>query len=220
VNDRIGKSSKLETDGSARRMSARTPQRHQLIELLDPVVQSAGYDLEDVTVTAAGRRSLIRVIVDGDEGIDLDGVAVVARAVSELLDDDVDGDPTFAGPYVLEVSSPGVDRPLTQPRHWRRAAGRLVTLELTGGEQLTGRVLSADERRLSLDVAGQRRDLVLSEVGPGRVQVEFSRPGEDDLTADELVDDELAAELAEDDFALENDDDSPTARVTVPDEEA
>jgi len=126
-------------------------------------------------VTAAGRRSLIRVSVDGDHGIDLDAVAEVSRTISDVLDAD-DG-ATFAGPYVLEVSSPGVDRPLTEPRHWRRAAGRLVTVEVDG-QPLTGRVLAADDTAVLLDVAGERRGLPLAGLGRGRVQVEFSRPGE------------------------------------------
>ena len=86
-------------------------------ELLEPVVESAGYDLEDVTVTPAGKRSLLRVVVDADDGVSLDDVATVSRTVSAALDtSDVMG----SGPYVLEVTSPGVDRPLTEPRHWRR----------------------------------------------------------------------------------------------------
>jgi ribosome maturation factor RimP len=224
VNDRISKPSKLDTDGSARNMSARTPQRQQLIELLDPAVQSAGYDLEDVSVTAAGRRSLIRVVVDGDHGIDLDGVAAVARAVSELLDggvadDSSEGsaaDPAFAGPYVLEVTSPGVDRPLTEPRHWRRAVGRLVTVSVSG-LPLTGRVLSADERVVVLDVDGTRREVELSALGPGRVQVEFSRPGDANPDDGEDVDeDDFGEDLADD----SDEDDSPAARISVQDEEA
>src|SRR4051812_39024854 len=95
-------------------------ERDRLLDVLSPVVREVGYDLEDVTVTAAGRRSLVRVIVDADGGIDLDAVAEVSRVVSDVLDEKGDG---FAGPYVLEVSSPGVDRPLTEPRHWRRAEG-------------------------------------------------------------------------------------------------
>src|SRR5690349_2133827 len=107
-------------------MTARSPQRHQLETLLRPVVTAQGYDLEEVSVAAAGRRSLIRITVDGEDGIDLDGIATVSRVVSDALDAAEQDGPAFAGPYVLEVSSPGVDRPLTEPRHWRRALGRLV----------------------------------------------------------------------------------------------
>jgi ribosome maturation factor RimP len=182
-------------------MTARTPQRHQLIELIGPVITAAGYDLDDLSVTAAGRRSLIRVSVDGDHGIDLDAVATISRTISDVLDDDSGAGAGFAGPYVLEVSSPGVDRPLTQPRHWRRAVGRLVSVEVEG-RQLTGRIVSADDATVVLDIAGAPRSLPVAGLGPGRVQVEFSRPGEahtdaaadldgTDLDDDTDVDDEL-----------------------------
>ena len=116
------------TPTGAPAMTARSPQRHQLVTCSSRWSPPQGYDLEEVSVTAAGRRSLIRVTVDGDDGIDLDGIATVSRAVSEALDAAEQDGPAFAGPYVLEVSSPGVDRPLTEPRHWRRALGRLVTV--------------------------------------------------------------------------------------------
>ena len=96
------------------------------------MIIAEGYDLEDLSVTAAGRRSLIRVTVDGDDGIDLDGVADgVARGLRRAGRRRAGRGAAFAGPYVLEVSSPGVDRPLTEPRHWRRALGRLVTVPST-----------------------------------------------------------------------------------------
>jgi ribosome maturation factor RimP len=202
-------------------MTARTPQRQQLIELISPVITDAGYDLDDLSVTAAGRRSLIRVSVDGDHGIDLDAVATISRTISEVLDDDNGSGPGFAGPYVLEVSSPGVDRPLTQPRHWRRATGRLVSVDVEG-RQLTGRVLSADESTVVLDVDGTHRSLPIAGLGPGRVQVEFSRPGEpepddggepdggDDLAPEDLDDDlapeDLDDDLDGDDLDLDDDD--------------
>src|SRR3954465_1150761 len=107
--------------------------REHLLDLLGPVVAGAGYDLEDVAVSAAGRRSLVRVTVDADGGIDLDAVAVISRLVSDAPDADATptGSPrALANAYVLEVSSPGVDRPLTEPRHWRRATGRLVRVEI------------------------------------------------------------------------------------------
>jgi ribosome maturation factor RimP len=153
--------------------------REHLLGLLAPAVQDAGYDLEDVTVTQAGRRSLVRVIVDADGGVDLDGIAEVSRVVSDVLDGDADGDTAFAGPYVLEVSSPGVDRPLTEPRHWRRAAGRLVTVRVAE-RTVTGRVLEADDRGVTLDVDGSRTEASWSELGRGKVQVEFSRPSAED----------------------------------------
>lgn len=149
--------------------------RTRLREVLQPVVDQSGYDLEDVTVTAAGRRSVVRVVVDRDGGVDLDAVADVSRSVSEALDA---GDVMGESPYVLEVSSPGVDRPLAQPRHWRRATGRLVRTSLRAGGDITGRVLSADEDVVVFDIDGQERSHTYDEIGPGHIQVEFAR--EDD----------------------------------------
>jgi ribosome maturation factor RimP len=154
--------------------------RRQLLDMLGPVVSSAGYDLDDVAVSTAGRRTVVRVDVDADGGIDLDAVAEVSRAVSEALD--ADGG-AFAGPYVLEVSSPGVDRPLTEQRHWRRAVGRLVQVPVDG-MPTTARVLAASDDALALDVDGQARQLAWPSVGAGRVQVEFNRPGSTDETED------------------------------------
>ncbi|HEV2887397.1 MAG TPA: ribosome maturation factor RimP [Jatrophihabitans sp.] len=186
-------------------MTARTPQRQQLIELIGPVIAAAGYDLDHLSVTAAGRRSLIRVSVDGDQGIDLDAVATLSRTISDILDDDEGA--SFAGPYVLEVSSPGVDRPLTEPRHWRRAVGRLVTVE-SDGRSLTGRVVSADDSAVILDVGGEQRSLPLAGLGRGRVQVEFSRPGEPEpeLDESELDESELDEPDSDDDADLGSDD--------------
>lgn len=152
------------------------PARADLLDLLTPVVAAAGYDLEDITVTSAGRRSLVRVIVDGDDGVDLDAVAEVSRAVSDVLDD---GD-AFAGPYVLEVSSPGVDRPLTEQRHWRRAHGRLVNVPV-GEQTVTGRVQDTTGDGVVLDVDGTPREIAWADLGAGRVQIEFHRKtaGED-----------------------------------------
>jgi ribosome maturation factor RimP len=151
--------------------------RERLLDLLGPLVAEAGYDLDDVIVTSAGRRSLIRVTVDADGGIDLDAVAMVSRLVSDALDADSENPASpraLAGAYVLEVSSPGVDRPLTEPRHWRRAVGRLVKVEIHG-QSVTGRVAAADDDAVTLDVTGRRRTVTLADLGRGKVQVEFNR---------------------------------------------
>src|ERR1700761_4818005 len=101
----------------------------RLAELIEPVTAAAGLDLESVRMSVAGRRRLLRVVVDGDHGVSLDDAADVSREISAVLDaSNILGDM----PYTLEVSSPGTDRPLTQPRHWRRARGRLVRVKVTG----------------------------------------------------------------------------------------
>jgi ribosome maturation factor RimP len=141
----------------------------QLRELLAPVVAAAGYDVEDVEVTVAGRRSIVRVIVDRDGGVDLDDVAEVSRAVSESLDA---ADALGESPYVLEVTSPGVDRPLTEPRHWRRNIGRLVKTET-----FTGRVVEATDDGVTVEVKGAQREIAYADLGTGKVEVEFNRGG-------------------------------------------
>lgn len=157
--------------------------RDHLIELLEPVVSAEGLDLEDVTVTQAGKRRLLRVIVDQDGGVSLDDVADVSQAVSAALDED---DVMGQSAYTLEVSSPGVDRPLTEPRHWRRAAKRLVKAELSDGSVVEGRVRSADETGVELDVDGSDRRLDYQDLTRGRVQVEFRRIDDDaDVDGDE-----------------------------------
>ncbi|RCG32499.1 ribosome maturation factor RimP [Sphaerisporangium album] len=156
--------------------------RDRLIKLLEPVVAVEGLDLEDVTVTPAGKRRLLRIIVDGDGGVSLDKVADVSQLVSKALDE---SDAMGGSPYVLEVTSPGVDRPLTEPRHWRRAKGRLVKADLRDGTSVEGRVLSALDAGVELSVEGATRLLAWDELAKGRVQVEFSRPdGAEDLEED------------------------------------
>jgi ribosome maturation factor RimP len=153
--------------------------------VITPVVTAAGYDLEDLTVSRAGRRHLLRIVVDGDDGVSLDTIANLSREISVALDSAEETGGDFGGgEYVLEVSSPGVDRPLTQPRHWQRNVNRLVAVTV-GGRGLTGRILSADAVGVTLDVNGRHHELSYAELGPGRVQIEFGR-------LDEISDDDLA----------------------------
>jgi ribosome maturation factor RimP len=150
----------------------------RLAGLIQPVVAAAGMDLESVRVTVAGRRRLLRVVVDSDRGVSLDDAALVSREVSAALDaTNVLGDV----PYTLEVSSPGVDRPLTEPRHWRRAAGRLVKVKTGAEGTVQGRVLDADSDGVTLDVDGAKRKFGYDDLGAGAVQVEFGRLPDADL---------------------------------------
>ena len=158
----------------------------RLSELVRPEVAAVGYDLEDLTVTAAGKRSVVRVVVDKDGGVTLDDVADVSRTSSDVLVRLDESEPGLLGAtYVLEVSSPGVDRPLTEPRHWRRNVRRLVTATLREGAPVTGRVTAADDEAVTLDVDGTPRVLPYHEVVRGNVQVEFGRKDEPDDALDD-----------------------------------
>lgn len=152
-----------------------TPQAQALVSVLAPVVAAAGAELEDVSVKAAGKRSLVRVIVDsaGDDDLDLDAVAAVSRAVDEALE--ALDEKQLPGAYTLEVSTPGVDRPLTQERHWRRAVGRLVDVRRDGVADVVGRVRSIDGGAATLEVKGHDVVVPLVDVRKAVVQVEFSR---------------------------------------------
>jgi ribosome maturation factor RimP len=153
----------------------------RLTELLAPLVEQAGSDLENVDVSKAGKRSVIRVVVDRDGGVNMDDVADVSRVISDALDALDEAEPGMLGPsYVLEVTSPGVDRPLTAPRHWRRNVSRLVTVVLHEGPNVTGRITAADDEKVVLEVDGAERTLALAEIVRGTVQVEFSRKGEEE----------------------------------------
>ena len=148
-------------------------------ELTDPL-SALGLDVEAVELTPAGKRRVLRVAVDKDGGVTLDDVTEATRAVSDVLDDsDVMGEM----PFLLEVTSRGVDRPLTLPRHWRRNHDRLVRVTLADGEPVTGRV---DARRRLGDarVDGTTRALAYADIAKALVQIEFNRkrPGEDATT--------------------------------------
>jgi ribosome maturation factor RimP len=139
----------------------------QVRPVAEPVVNAAGYDLEDVVVSSAGRRSVVRVVIDRDGGVDLDDVAQVSRAVSDALD--TTGTLGEAA-YTLEVTSPGVDRPLTEPRHWRRNVGRMVE---TGGRK--GRISEVTDDGVDIEVNGEIETISFEEAAPGKIVVEFSR---------------------------------------------
>jgi ribosome maturation factor RimP len=146
------------------------PQPGQLHGVLAPIVADAGFELDQLDVRAAGRRHTVKVVVDSDAGVDLDDIATVSRAISAELDSH---EHLIGGSYTLEVTSPGVDRPLTGPRHWRRAHLRQVAVRLHDGTQFTGRVGAAGEEAVTVLVDGQRREVRYADVAHAGVQVEF-----------------------------------------------
>lgn len=187
--------------GGSRHVAVR-PER--LAGVLEPVISAAGLELESVRVSRAGRRSVLRVVVDSDQGVSLDDIAEVSRAVAAGIDaTDVMG----SSPYTLEVSSPGVDRPLTEPRHWRRASGRLVRVSVAGGHAengrlashpsssltaqadrphtVEGRIIEARPDAVTLEVDGELREFGYAGLGPGQVQVEFGKLAGDRVPEDD-----------------------------------
>lgn len=146
--------------------------RDRLAGTLTDPLSAVGLDLEAVDLTAAGKRRLLRVAVDKDGGVTLDDIAEATREVSRVLDScDVMGEQ----PYILEVTSPGTDRPLTLPRHWRRNQGRLVKVTAADGGTLTGRITTSDEDRAVLDVDGSEREVTFADVAKAKIQIEFNR---------------------------------------------
>jgi ribosome maturation factor RimP len=172
-----------------------TTQSERLRGLLEPLVAKRGLDLEEVRVTAAGKRRQLLVVVDSDEGVQLDTVAELSREISQTLDD---ADPMGGAAYVLEVTSPGVDRPLTEPRHFRRNVGRLVKAQLAGGGELVARVLAVDDDGLDLEVPGVKgrkpkpARLAFAEIAKARVEIEFNR--KEDGAADTADGDDAGTE--------------------------
>jgi ribosome maturation factor RimP len=147
--------------------------RDEIEAELDDPLRALGLDIEAVEITPAGKRRILRVAVDKDGGVTLDEVAEATREVNRVLDgSEVMGEQ----PYTLEVTSRGVDRPLTLPRHWRRNASRLVKVTFADGSSATGRVLESDDEQVTLDVSGTRTVVAYAEVKKALVQVEFNRP--------------------------------------------
>lgn len=158
-------------------VTARTPgpagaTRDRLHEVLAPPLHDLGLDLEAVDLSSAGKRRVLRIAVDKDGGIDLDDVAAATREISRVLDE---GDVMGEQPYTLEVTSPGVDRPLTLARHWRRNHGRLVKVTRHEEPAITGRIVSSDDDGVDLDVDGSTERISYAEVAKALVQIEFNR---------------------------------------------
>ena len=158
-------------------------QAKALRSLVEPIATALDCDLDDVIIRRAGKRRVVKIVVDHRSGgLTLDLVAEISRDISRALDDS-----TVLGnsAYVLEVTSPGVDRPLTLPRHWARAVGRLVLVTPTAGDPIEGRVLAADDHSAELEVDGTAMSVSYDDITRAVVQVEFTRADESPTEDDE-----------------------------------
>ena len=150
--------------------------KDQISEFISPALHNAGYFLEDVNLVSPGQHRIVTVIVDGASALNLDQVTVASKLVSELLDD-----APFMGetPFTLEVTSPGIDRPLTLPRHFTKNVDRLLKVTKTAGEVVTGRILSNTEVDVTLTVT-EKKDvkeiaIPLVDIKRAQVEIEFNR---------------------------------------------
>ena len=146
--------------------------KEEISDLVTPAVVGAGFYLEDVEILNAGRSRVITCIVDGDIPLNLDQVTVVTKAISALLDEAKFLDETA---FTLEVSSPGVERPLTLPRHWRKNHDRLIKIVLTNGEVVEGRIAASDEVAVTVTGAKAEAQVAFADIKRATVEIEFNR---------------------------------------------
>lgn len=143
--------------------------RERLIALIEPLVGRLGYELVELEHSAGRGSAVVRLFIDGPEGVGLTDCERVSREVSALLDVE-DPIPTA---YTLEVSSPGLDRVLRTQAHFARFVGSRVHVELAapreGRRRYTGKLLSADEAGIALEVDGQRVPVSFAEIGKARL---------------------------------------------------
>jgi len=143
----------------------------ELITHLSPVVSAIGYEVDDIILTTAGRRRVLEVVIDADTPVDMNAISESSRAISAYLDES-----TVMGemPYLLEVSSRGVDRPLSKPVHWRRNIGRLV--EIKGdAHNLTGRIAAFSDPIVTIEVDKKTREVDVTKISKATIQVEFKK---------------------------------------------
>lgn len=144
----------------------------RLAALVNECVSGLGFDVEAIELTPAGNKRVLRIALDRDGGVGIDHITQATRALSEVLDaSDVMG----SQPYTLEVTSRGIDRPLTEPRHWRRNAGRLVRLRLDDDSSIDGRIGASDDEGVEIEGRTSSQRLTYDQISTALVQTELNR---------------------------------------------
>jgi ribosome maturation factor RimP len=144
--------------------------KEDISDAVTPALSALGFYLEDVTITSAGRRSMLTIIVDGDTHLSLDQVTSATKAIGEIVESIQSLGET---PFTLEVTSPGLDRPLTKPRHGRKNIDRLVKIVLLDGKEIKGRIKAANEVSATVDEG----EIKFSDIKRANLEVEFKQVG-------------------------------------------
>ena len=150
--------------------------KDSLTELLTPAVETAGFFLEEVQIQKAGNHSTVICVVDGLKPLNMDEITTVSRVISEILD----AEPALGDqPFTLEVTSPGVDRPLTLPRHWTKNLTRLIKMTLTNGDVITARLSEFNETHAQFveNIKGRmkKHEIAFADIKRAVVEIEFNR---------------------------------------------
>ena len=159
------------------------PERAEsLAGAIEPVLSTLGLELFDLELTGGGSTRTLRVVVDRDGGVDLDAITAATDAISPILDHH--DDPALRGPYGLEVSSPGLERPLRRPDHYRRALGATVSVKTRGADgeirRLRGVLAAADDDGFTIDADGTTEEIAYGDVTQARTVFEWGsapKPG-------------------------------------------
>jgi ribosome maturation factor RimP len=142
--------------------------KEQVAAAITPAIESLGFYVEDIAITSAGKRSMLTVIVDGDTHLSLDQVTVATKAISEI----VENLPTLGNnPFTLEVTSPGLDRPLTKPRHWQKNKDRLIKIVLNDGKEIKGRIKESTQTAVTVD----EKVINFADVKRATLEIEFKQ---------------------------------------------
>ncbi|MGI9171209.1 MAG: ribosome maturation factor RimP [Candidatus Nanopelagicus sp.] len=144
--------------------------KEEIAAAITPTIESLGFYLEDLNITSAGRRSMLTVIVDGDTHLTLDQVTSVTKAIGEIVENIQSLGQT---PFTLEVTSPGIDRPLTKPRHWRKNIDRLVKVVLQDASEVNGRIKDSNQEGVKIN----ERLIKFADIKRATLEVEFKQVG-------------------------------------------
>lgn len=144
--------------------------KEEISAAITPALSDHGFYLEDLNISFAGKRSLLTVIVDADRHLSLDEVTQATKAISEIVENI---SALGSTPFTLEVTSPGIDRPLTKPRHWRKNIDRRIKIILQDGKEIKGRIKSANEVSATIDDV----EVSYADIKRANLEIEFKQVG-------------------------------------------
>ena len=152
--------------------------KESIADLIRPVVEEAGFFLEDVFTSNPGNHRIVTCMVDGIKPLSLDEVTVISKEISAVLDES----PLLTEAFTLEVTSPGIERPLTLPRHWTKNLTRIIRVTLKDDAEVVGRLTEFDDNRAILieNIKGRMKthEVLFADIKKAYVEIEFNRKDE------------------------------------------